>query len=120
MVGHRPILVETFFSPTELSLGHSVLLYGDGFHVPEEPGPVAEATVWIDRSCQNASPGCVETGINLGSAPVYSSIYGNGIGTFTFLVVIPTTLDIHPMHRLEAYVNTEVAQIMFKATPPPS
>ena len=119
LVGHRPILVETFFSPTEFWGGQTLHLFADGFHVPEGPDPVGEASLWIDRSCQNAAPDCVEKGISLGSVPVYSSIYGGGIGSFAFFIEIPTNLDFHSMHRFEAYVNNEMVQIMFKFVPPP-
>ena len=105
--------VTTFFEPTKFASGEEVRLIGDGFKVPANDGfsPVATAEIWVDRTCVNAGPRCVERGIQVATTDVY---YYRGAGNFGVFVTIPTSLDAHGLHRLQAFVNGQVAEILFR------
>jgi hypothetical protein len=105
--------VKTFFEPTKFAGGDEIRLIGDGFNVPANDGfsPVATAEIWIDRTCVNTRSRCIERGIQVATTDVY---YYRGAGNFGVPVTIPTSLDITGLHRLQAFVNAQVAEILFR------
>jgi hypothetical protein len=108
--------VTTFFGPTTFEVGASIRLIGNGYHVPANDGfsPVATAEIWIDRSCPRGGTHCVERGIQVATTDVY---FYRGAGTFAVPVYFPTSLDVHSAHGLQAYVNGQVAEILFRLVP---
>jgi hypothetical protein len=108
--------VTTFFAPTTFEIGDSVRLIGDGFRVPANDGfsPVATAEVWFDRTCFPEKVGCLEKGTLAATADVYDY---EGAGHFAVPVGFPTNLDTSRMHHLQAFVNGQVAEILFNLVP---
>lgn len=108
--------VKTFFGPTTFEVGIGIRLIGDGFHVPANDGfsPVTTAEIWIDRTCHGRLVGCVEQGIFIATTDVY---YSRGAGHLAAPMVFPASLDLNSIHRLQAYVNGQVAEIVFRLVP---
>ena len=105
--------VTTFFEPTKFARGEGMRLIGDGFKVPANDGfsPVATAEIRVDRTCVDAGPRCVERGVQVATTDVY---YYQGAGNFGVPVTIPTSLDVKGLHHLQAFVNGQVAEILFR------
>jgi hypothetical protein len=113
--------VKSYFGVPKFSLPIYQDLFGDGFPIAPTNSidPVANASIWVDRSCVNAGPQCVETGTLLGKAEVYADGPGIPMGLFQFGGPLHginlTKSDLGPTspHKLQAYVNGQVAEIEF-------
>jgi hypothetical protein len=113
--------VQSYFGVTKLQLPVYQELEGDGFPIAptNDTGPVANATIWVDRNCADAELDCVETGTQLGVAQVYSDGSEIPMGGFQFGNPIHginlTASDLGPNspHKLQAYVNGNVGEILF-------
>lgn len=113
--------VQSYFGVTKLQLPIYQELEGDGFPIAptNDTGPVANATIWVDRSCANAESNCVETRTRLGMAQVYSDGSGIPMGSFQFgnplhgINLTASDLGPNSPHKLQAYVNGHVGEILF-------
>jgi len=109
-------IITQFDGPTTLYFNDAHRLVGQGFPIPagtQNGDYLGNATVWVDRTCFNKGPQCVEKGHLVTTTNLFA-YYDVGAFGVSFSL-LKEYLGPNSPHHLQAYANGREGEIVFKA-----